>query len=71
MPEDKRRILIGNTADDIAPVTENIKYRHAAHCLLADQEYGERLTAALGLDIAKVRELSALSNDELNKATAR
>ena len=50
-------------------VTKNIKYRHAAHCLLADKEYGERLAAALGLDMKKVSELSQLSHKELNYAT--
>ena len=43
MSEEKRRILIDNTARNIEPVTKNIKYRHAAHCYLADQEYGMRL----------------------------
>jgi catalase len=53
----------------MAPVTENIKYRHAAHCYLADTEYGERFTKAAGLDFDKVQELSKLDNDELNKVT--
>ena len=48
MTEDKRKLLIDNTAGDMAPVTENIKYRHAVHCLLADEEYGKRMTKALG-----------------------
>ncbi|MDR1510643.1 MAG: catalase [Synergistaceae bacterium] len=54
MTEDKRAVLISNTAADIAPVSENIKYRHAVHCLLADKEYGERITASIGLDMDKV-----------------
>lgn len=69
MSEESKEILIQNTAGNIAPVTENIKYRHAAHCYLADKEYGERFTAAAGLDLNKVIELSKLSNDELIKAT--
>ena len=69
MTEDKKQILIENTAADIAPVTENIKYRHAVHCYLADREYGERFTAAAGLDLDKVLELSKLDNDALNAAT--
>jgi len=69
MTEDKRTLLIENTARDIAPVTENIKYRHAAHCFLADEEYGERMSAALGLDPAKVKELSKLDNNGLIQAT--
>lgn len=69
LTEDKKELLIHNTAEAIAPVTENIKYRHAVHCYLADQEYGERACKAMGLDFVKVIELSHLSNDDLNKAT--
>jgi catalase len=69
MTEEKKEILIQNTAADIAPVTENIKYRHAAHCYLADREYGERAAKAMGLDLDKVVALSKLTNDELNRAT--
>ena len=69
MTEDKRQLLISNTAADIAPVTENIKYRHAVHCYLADKEYGERITAAMGLDPGKVLELSKLDNNGLIQAT--
>ena len=70
MSDDKKKILIENTATDIAPVTENIKYRHAVHCYLADPEYGERFAAAVGLELDKVIKLSTLSNDELNRITA-
>lgn len=69
MTEDKKQILIDNTAGNIAPCTENIKYRHAVHCYHADHEYGERFTKAAGLDLDKVIELSKLSNWELNKQT--
>ena len=69
MTEDKRALLIENTARNIAPVTPNIKYRHAVHCYLADEEYGKRITEAMGLNFEKVKELSKLSNAELIKAT--
>ena len=67
--EDKKKLLIQNTAEDIATVTDNVKYRHAVHCYHADKEYGERMTAALGLDFEYVLKLSKLSNLELNEAT--
>ena len=51
------------------PVTDNIKYRHAAHCYLADEEYGKRLADALKLDIAKVMRLAAMSEKERLEAT--
>lgn len=71
MTEDKRKLLIKNTAADIAPVTDNIKYRHAVHCFHADPEYGERITEAMGLDFDKVKELSKLDNDGLIQATLK
>jgi catalase len=71
LAEDKKNILIQNTADDMAPVTVNIKYRHAVHCLKADPEYGKRMTKALKLDMATVKKLAQLSNDELNRATLK
>ncbi|MDY4888927.1 MAG: catalase [Sphaerochaetaceae bacterium] len=69
MTEDKKEILIQNTANDIAPCTENIKYRHAVHCYLADHEYGRRFVEAAGLDMKRVIKLSELTNKELNKST--
>ena len=69
MTEDKKQLLISNTAADIAPVTENVKYRHAAHCYLADKDYGTRIAKALGLDIKKVEELAAMSEPERLHAT--
>jgi catalase len=71
MSEDKRKLLIENTARNIAPVTENIKYRHAVHCYLADTEYGERISAALGLKLARVQELAKLDNKGLIAATLK
>ncbi len=69
MTEDKKQILIENTAGDIASVTENIKYRHAAHCYLADPEYGRRFAEAAGLDMEKVVQLSKLDHQGLIQAT--
>lgn len=71
MTEDKKKLLISNTADDMYSVTDNIKYRHAVHCYLADVEYGTRMTEALKLDIDKVIELSKLNNDELIQKTLK
>ena len=71
MEEPQRAALIANTAADIAPVTDNIKYRHAAHCWKADAEYGTRLAEALGLDIARVQELAAMTHEERMAATGQ
>ena len=69
MTEDKKAILIDNTARNIAPCTKNIKYRHAVHCFKADPEYGRRISEAMMVDFDRVQELAALTNQQLNAAT--
>ena len=70
MTEDKRELLIRNTAADMMTVTDNIKYRHAAHCYLADCEYGLRLVNALGLDVELLVELVNMTEEERLEATS-
>ena len=70
MTDEKRKLLIENTAFDMMPVTDNIKYRHAAHCYLADERYGKLLAEALALDISKVVHLASMSEQDRLKATA-
>ncbi|MDR2141247.1 MAG: catalase [Deltaproteobacteria bacterium] len=70
MTEAQRAILIDNTTRNMNGVTENIRLRHAAHCLLADPEYGTRLAQALKVDLAKVTELSKMTHDQRLKATS-
>jgi len=69
MTEDKKALLIENTARDIASVTKNIKYRHAAHCYKADAEYGERLAKALDLCMDEVKKLAAMNHKDRLEAT--
>ncbi len=69
MTEEKRQLLISNTAEDIASVSENVKYRHAVHCFLADPEYGQRISEALKLKFEQVKEWAHLSNAELLEKT--
>ena len=70
MSEEQKKALISNTAEDMLPVTDNIKYRHAAHCCLADREYGTRLAKSLKIDITEVEKLAAMSETERLAATA-
>ncbi|MCL2563192.1 MAG: catalase [Oscillospiraceae bacterium] len=70
MTEDKRAALIANTAGNIASVTDNIKYRHAAHCYLADVEYGTRLAEALELELDRVIVLAKMGREERLQATS-
>lgn len=69
MTEEKRALLIENTERNIAPVTENLKYRHAAHCYLADKEYGERMTKVLNLNLDHVIELSKMDHQHRFRST--
>ncbi|MEG0369026.1 MAG: catalase-related domain-containing protein, partial [Hungatella sp.] len=71
MTEDKRQLLIDNTARNIASVTDNIKYRHAVHCYWADPEYGTRMTAAMGLDPVKMMDLAKGDHKSLIAATLK
>ncbi len=69
LEEDKKILLIENTARNIEPCTRNIKYRHAVHCMWADPEYGDRMTKALGLESQKVAELAKGNQTSLIAAT--
>lgn len=69
LTEDKKALLIANTAADMESVTKNIKYRHAAHCYLADPEYGTRLAEAMGLQMERVKALATTGEDERLYAT--
>jgi len=69
LTNEKKEILIKNTVDDMKNVSKNIKYRHAAHCYLADEEYGKKFSEMANLDFSKVIELSKLDNDLLNRVT--
>lgn len=71
MTEDKRQLLIENTARSIESVTKNIKYRHASQCYLADKEYGERIAKILGLNMDTVVDLSAMGRMERQAATSQ
>ncbi|MEF9961780.1 MAG: catalase [Erysipelotrichaceae bacterium] len=70
MDDSQKAVLIDNTARNIMPVSDNIKYRHSAHCYLADHDYGEKLANALNLDINKVIELANMSTADRMNATA-
>lgn len=69
MTEDKKQLLISNTANNIMSVSDNVKYRHLAHCYLADADYGTRLCKALKLDTVKMIALSKLGHKELMLST--
>jgi catalase len=69
MTPELRRVLIDNTARNMGGVTDNIRLRHAAHCYLADPEYGTLLAEALMVPLDKVKEVSKLGYRERMLAT--
>ena len=69
MNETQKEALIDNTARNIAGVDERIQYRHAAHCILADEDYGRRFVKAANLDWDKAVAYSKMTNAELLAAT--
>jgi catalase len=70
MTEAQKQVLIENTVRNITGVTVNVQNRHAAHCYLADKDYGSRLAKALGLKLAEVIRLSEMSHEERMKSTS-
>ncbi|MDR0882217.1 MAG: catalase, partial [Candidatus Adiutrix sp.] len=69
MAEDKKALLIENTARNIEPAAAKIKLRHCAHCLLADPDYGRRLAEALKLSLQQAEELSRMTHSDRMAAT--
>ncbi len=69
MTESEKEALISNTKTHIADAKENVKYRHCAHCYLADRDYGERMAVALMLDEDKAILLSKMTFEDRIKAT--
>jgi len=70
MTPEKRALLIDNTRGNIEDVTDNIKYRHAAHCYLADENYGRELATALALNFDRVVELANMTREGRLHATS-
>lgn len=68
--EDQKQVLAENTGRNMNGVTDLVKYRHAAHCFLADEDYGMRICKTMKLDAGKAKEYSKLSHEELMKVTS-
>jgi catalase len=71
MTEKQKQLLIENTVNNMTGVMKNVMLRHAAHCYLADTDYGTRLAKAQGLDLNEVIRLSQLPNEEILKQTMK
>jgi catalase len=73
MSEKQKQALVDNTNANMfqngISVTDDVRYRHAAHCYMADEDYGTRISTAMKLDLNKVKDLSKLSHKDLMEAT--
>jgi catalase len=70
LAEDKKAVLVENTARNFAACTQNIKLRHCAHCYLADAGYGKALAEAASLDLKEVKRLARLPLEKRLAETA-
>jgi catalase len=69
MTEMDREHLIGNLVDHLGHAAKRIQMRQTAIFFKADPDYGRRVAAGLGLDIATVERLAAMSAEERSGAT--
>jgi catalase len=69
MTDMDRDHLIGNIVEHLGNADKRIQMRQTALFFKADADYGRRVAAGLGLDIAAVERLAAMSPEERAKAT--
>jgi len=70
MREQDRANLVGNIAAHLGGAQKRIQRRQTALFYKADADYGQRVAKALGLSVAEVKRLAAMSQEERVKATA-
>ncbi|MEN9919784.1 MAG: hypothetical protein RL662_2220 [Bacteroidota bacterium] len=63
--------LVNNILGHIKHALPRLQYRQTALFYKADADYGTRVATGLGLDVARVAQLAAMSQDERVKATAQ
>lgn len=70
MTDKDRDDLIGNIVAHLGGAQKRIQLRQTALFLKADQDYGRRVAAGLGLDVGEVERLAAMTQEERVTATA-
>lgn len=70
MTDKDRDDLIGDIVAHLGGAQKRIQLRQVALFLKADQDYGRRVAAGLGLDVGEVERLAAMTQEERVKATA-
>ncbi len=71
MSEQDRTNLVSNIVGHLGGAQKRIQLRQSAIFYKADQDYGSRVAEGLGLDVAEVKKLAEMSQEEREKATAR
>jgi len=71
MNEAERTNLVGNLVAHLGNAVKRIQLRQTALFYKANEEYGRRVAEGLGLDVAEVKRLAAMSQEERVKATAK
>ncbi len=69
MDDEAREHLIGNIVDHLKNAQKRIQLRQTALFYKADPEYGKGVAKGIGLDIAEVEKLAAMSQEERAEAT--
>jgi len=69
MTDEDRDHLIGNITTHLCNARKRIQLRQTAIFYKADPDYGSRVAKGLGLDVAEVKRLAGMSQDERVKAT--
>lgn len=69
MTDEDRDHLIGNITSHLCNAQRRIQLRQTAIFYKADPDYGSRVARGLGLDVKKVKQVAAMSQDERVKAT--
>lgn len=70
MSDTDRAHLVSNIAGHLGNAQKRIQYRQAAVFYKADKDYGTKVAELLGLDVAKVESLAAMTQEERVRATA-
>ena len=71
MSDEDREHLVGNIVDHLGGAQKRIQLRQTALFYKAHEEYGTRVAKGLGLDVAEVQRLAAMSDEERAEATAK
>jgi len=70
MTDSDRANLVGNIVSHLRNAQKRLQLRQAALFYKADLQYGSRVAEGLGLNVAEVKALSQMSQEERVKATA-